>query len=52
MFAFPGAWKIYLAVEAVDMRKHFDCGPLRSSSWARIPETGRCLFLRTRSATG
>jgi transposase len=24
MFAFPGSWKIYLAVEPVDMRKHFD----------------------------
>lgn len=24
MFAFPGSWKIYLAVQPVDMRKHFD----------------------------
>ena len=24
MFAFPGSWKIYLAVEPVDMRKHFE----------------------------
>lgn len=24
MFAFPGTWKVYLAVEPVDMRKHFD----------------------------
>jgi hypothetical protein len=24
MFAFPGSWKVYLAVEPVDMRKHFD----------------------------
>ena len=24
MLAFPNAWKVYLAVEPVDMRKHFD----------------------------
>ena len=24
MFGFPGTWRIYLGVEAVDMRKHFD----------------------------
>ena len=24
MFGFPGTWKIYLAVEPVDMRKHYD----------------------------
>ena len=24
MFAFPGAWKVFVAVEPVDMRKHFD----------------------------
>ena len=24
MLAFPSAWKVYLAVEPVDMRKHFD----------------------------
>ena len=24
MFGFPGTWKIYLAVEPVDMRKQYD----------------------------
>jgi transposase len=24
MLAFPSSWKVYLAVEPVDMRKHFD----------------------------
>ena len=24
MFAFPGSWKVYLAVQPVDMRKHFE----------------------------
>jgi transposase len=24
MFGFPGTWRIYLGVEPVDMRKHFD----------------------------
>jgi transposase len=24
MFTFPGTWRVYLAVEPVDMRKHYD----------------------------
>jgi transposase len=32
MFTFPGTWRVYLAVEPVDMRKHFD------GLWAEVQQ--------------
>ncbi len=32
MLAFPSAWRVYLAVEPVDMRKHFD------GLWAEVEQ--------------
>jgi transposase len=32
MFTFPGTWRVYLAVEPVDMRKHFD------GLWAEVEQ--------------
>ncbi len=32
MLAFPSSWRVYLAVEPVDMRKHFD------GLWAEVDQ--------------
>ena len=47
MFAFPGTWRVYLAVEPVDMRKHFD------GLWAEVEQRlgARLLHRSTRGVT-